>query len=309
MKITKGMTIKVLLISYKYTDKSINPGSIGQKIKNYYENNSRNTVTIKLTSVAYKVPFTKNQVNKAVDYVKNIMPKGYDVYVHFCNPKISHTGGGNVITYASTTNAVHEFGHALGLSHANSLLSGEFKRSRDPFDQMTIFAPYPSTNAVHRYQLDWFLPGEFIEYDASRSKYTLGMLKNFADKKSTKVIFYKTPDVNDPTKMKRFFLSYGAKNGFDYVTIHTIYGKNSSVILAMYKVIKGRIYTNEDSGITIKIDSESDNLVNFTLTTKDSVLRSANEEHYHKDEDDECENCQLNNIEDYMEDNIDNEDN
>lgn len=51
--------------------------------------------------------------------------------MHFCNPKRSHTGGKNVITYASNTNAIHEFGHAIGFSHANSKLSGESQGSRD----------------------------------------------------------------------------------------------------------------------------------------------------------------------------------
>jgi hypothetical protein len=288
MKITKGMTIKVLLISYKYTDKSINPRNLGNTIKNYYENNSRNTVTINLTSVAYKVPFTSKQFNQAIDYVKKIMPKGYDVNVHFCNPGVSHTGGGNVITWASTTNAVHEFGHACGLGHANSLLSGKTQHCRDPFDQMTIFAPYPSTNAVHRYQLNWFLDGELVKYDPTQPNYTIGMLKNFADKQSAKVVLYTFPSASDPTNIRKFFVSYGAKKGVNYVTLHTIIGPASSFIIGMWAVVKDKTVTNAMSGLTIKMNGESgvfpNNVISLTITTQ-APLQVASDPTDDQDED------------------------
>ena len=322
MKIAKDMTINVLLITYIYTNGAVKAGYLGNTLKNYYEQNSRNTVTIKITSVTYRVPFLNTQVIQAIQYVKTKMPKGFDVYVHLCNPKTSHTGQGNVITAATTTNVVHEFGHALGLSHANMNLSGKSMSSRDPFDQMTIFAPYPSTNAVHRFQLDWFLPGELINYISGKTNYTIGMLKNFADKTSAKVIMYSIPVLNDATKIKKFFISYGSKKDrkkdtffTNYVTIHTIYGKNSSFLIGMYNVVNGKLYTNVESGLSIKMGKLHDGLVDIVVTTATadkliiaSKIDGHNEHDGHDEHDDDCEKCQMGYIEDNKEDVDDDDD-
>ncbi len=309
MKITKGMTIKVLLISYIYTDKTVRAGSLGNRIKDYYEKNSRDTITITITPVSYTVPFTNDQCPQAVQYVKNKMPKGYDINVHLCNPKTSHTGAGNVITYASVTNVIHEFGHAIGLSHANSMLSGKSEGSRDPFDQMTITAPYPSTNAVHRYQLDWFLDHELVDYTTGQTKYTIGMLKNFSDKTSTKVVLYKVPATNDPTNIRKFFVSYGTKKEkkndkflTNYVALHTVYGKNSSFIIGMYKVANGKVYTNAESGLSITLGNEHNNTIDLVITTSSPAFRPVPVSVPKSDEDDSCDSCQLDMIEDSDED-------
>lgn len=244
--------LDVLSIGYNFKDKKISLGSIPSNVKKYYENNSRGNLTINMKTMSVNVPFNSNELQNSIDYVKTKIPQGLDVYMHFCNPKRSHTGGKNVITYASNTNAIHEFGHAIGFSHANSKLSGESQGSRDPFDQMTIFAPYPSTNAPHRFQMGWFLPGELLF--CGSGTYTIGMLKNFGDKTSVKVL-----------KIGKFFISFGEKNNIKYVATHTIYGKNSSFIIGMNETKVGKSYHNEESNITITIKNVTDNLLTIDV--------------------------------------------
>jgi hypothetical protein len=261
--------MKVLLINYKYTDKTVNGWGLQDDLNDYYVANSESQLKFDFDRKLYIVPFTSKQVDKAVDFVKKKVPNGFDVYVHFCNPVISHTGNSHVITYASRTNLIHEFGHALGFGHANSKLSGELEHSRDPFDQMTMFAPYPSTNAVHRYQLKWLRDTELINYSTEKSVYEICMLKNFDNKKDAKVIFYQTAAENQ-SKMKRYFVSYGSKKGSNYITIHTIYGAWSSVLIGMYKVQDEKTYSNKESGISLKVVSESGGFVSFEMTTEES---------------------------------------
>lgn len=40
-ELEKGQTIRILMISYKYTDKQIPSGNLPTTLKNYYERNSR----------------------------------------------------------------------------------------------------------------------------------------------------------------------------------------------------------------------------------------------------------------------------
>lgn len=223
---------QTLVISYEYTDKIIELNGIPQRVKNYYENNSRNMLTISIKTMSIKVPFKSTEFKDAIDYVNGVKPKGYDIYIHVCNPIRSHTAKGNVITYNSVTNAIHEYGHALGLEHANMTLNGIKKESKDPFDQMTSFAPYPSTNSVHRYLKGWFFEGEFLEVDNYPETIILGQLKNFFDKTSLKCL-----------KKDNFFISFNEKDGDYYLCVHSLYGPKSSFLIKMSKLSKGQVIT------------------------------------------------------------------
>jgi hypothetical protein len=257
--------LDVLAIGYVFKDKKISLGSIPGNVKKYYENNSRGNLTINMKTMSINVPFNKSDMQNAIDYVKTKVPQGLDVYIHFCDPKRSHTGGKNVITFASNTNAIHEFGHAIGFDHSNSKLNGESQGSRDPFDQMTIFAPYPSTNAPHRFQLGWFLPGELLL--CSSGTYTIGMLKNFDDKTSVKVL-----------KIGKFFISFGEKDNIKYVTIHTVYGQKSTFIIGMNKTEVGKSYHNNESNIIITIKNVTNSLLTIDVVVGNIITEEDSEE-------------------------------
>jgi hypothetical protein len=274
--------LKVLAIRYVYTNKGVKMGSIPDKVKKYYEDNGRGHLSIEMTKRSMKVPFASNEFKKAIRYIKPKLPDGYDVYMHFSNPKRSQTSGKTVVTYASSVNAIHEFGHALGFSHANSLLGGKKKGSRDPFDQMTIFSPYPSTNAPHRFQKGWFLPGELLE--CGSGSYDIGMLKNFKDETSVKVL-----------KCENYFISFGEKKGTQYVSIHTIYGPKHTFIIGMYKIVNGKTYFDESSNLTIKVTKTSNNLLSIDLDdgkdaqASDSEMEDCKLGHVESDDSDDCE--------------------
>jgi hypothetical protein len=271
--------IKVLLISYKFTNKLVSSKNLGQEIKNYYESNSRNKIDIALTKVTYAVPFTSSNVKPAVSYVKRIMPRGFSVYIHFCNPKVSNTGGGNIVTFASRTNSIHEFGHFMGLQHASTSF-GKLVQSTDPFDQMTSYAPYPSTNSVHRYIKNWFLENELVTVTEGPTTswpmtFRLGMLKNFVDKTSTKVVLYQFPEAGASGGFRRFFISYGTNKGTNCLVVHTVYGSVHSILIGIYrKLAEGSMLKNEKSGLTFKILGSSDNFINFEMS-KTSGARMA----------------------------------
>jgi hypothetical protein len=271
-------SVKALSIKYIFTDKAIDIKTIPDKVKKYYEDNARGHLSIVMNTISMRVPFNSSEYKDAIKYVNGKMPAGYDVYLHFCNPKTSHTGGKNVITWASSTNAIHEFGHALGFAHANSLLSGKKEGSKDPFDQMTIYVPYPSTNAPHRFLMKWFLPGEYVKVDTvGSSTYTIGMLKNFNDRTSVKVI-----DIG------KYFLSYGVKKDVNYVAVHTLEGK-ATYIIGMFKAEAGKSYTIDDLSITVKKPSDKDK----TVTMDVSIGALATERSVDDSVDCDCEDCDL----------------
>lgn len=260
-------TLDVLAIGYVFKDKKINLGSIPNNVKKYYENNSRGNLTINMKTMSINVPFNESEMKDAIDYVKTKVPKDLDVYMHFCDPIKSHTGGKNVITFASNTNAIHEFGHAIGFEHANFKLNAEEESqgSKDPFDQMTSFAPYPSTNAPHRFQMGWFLPGELLL--CSSGTYTIGMLKNFNDKTSVKVL-----------KIGKFFISFGEKDNVKYVTIHTVYGEKSTFIIAMNETKIGKSYHNDESNMTITIKNVTNSLLTIDVVDNSTKMEINPEE-------------------------------
>jgi hypothetical protein len=220
------------------------------------------------------VPFLQAEFKDAIQFVREKIiseldvKNKFDVYMHFCNPIRSQTGGKHVITWASNTNAIHEFGHALKFGHAFSSLSGELLSSRDPFDQMTMFEPYSSTNAPHRFMKDWFLPGELVR--CKSGMFTLGQLKNFDDVSSIKVL-----------KIDNFFISYNEKDNVNYVTLHKIFDVKKTCIIGMYKVEVGKEFKNAESDLTITVKNFSDDLVTIDVF-------NVNESNFEDDEIYEC---------------------
>lgn len=260
----KTKNIKVLLVNYHFTDKKINGLSLGKYIKEYYENNSRGKLNIILSqyNMIINTKYNKNHAGTVFKNNKNRAPKGHDYYLHFCNPKVSRANGKHAVTWASRINTVHEFGHLLGLTHANTHNINKPKqlvRSSDPFDQMTSFASYASTNAPHRFLMDWYLPGEFLEFDGT-GRYNLWMLKSFGNKKDIKTLFHRVPAENGV--FKRFFVSLVDQKNQLRVAVHTIYGPNSSILLMNQVVQPDREYYNKQSGLRFR----------FTDIKKDNVL-------------------------------------
>jgi hypothetical protein len=299
MKIVRGQVIKVLCISYRFTDKFIDGKNLGNELKKYYETNSRGYNTFEITNLTYRVPFHSSQYKTAVPYVRGIMPQTFDCYVHFVNPKTSRYGHRQVITYASRTNVIHEFGHFLRLSHANQNINGnKIVTSKDPFSQMTIFSPYPSLNPVHRYQLRWFLPGELVVNIDNQKDYVIAKLKNFRDRRSAKVVFI-------VHGARKYFISYGDLKGVNYVCIHTIYGKNSSFLIGMYRATKGGLFVNNPSGITIKVEDINSSFItlNILLPASENDLIESELE---SDSNSTISKCSLGQIDEDIEDFIDN---
>lgn len=255
------MIKKILTVSYHFKDKIINGNHIMASVKRFYENNSRHLVKILLlqTTVHVLANFKDLSTNEVlrIGHRQINVPQFFDVdyYVHFVNPKTSHTVGNTSITFASYTNAVHETGHLFGLGHANKLkrTKGRVKvlHSRDPFDCMTSFAPYPSLNPVHRFQKGWFLPGELLTiHNETEVETALYMLKNF--------------DVSDQTKPKvvmidglvKRFVSYGVFKRKPVMIIHRI-SKNGrfSYLEGFYQLPrKGVNILPVDGGVGFRVE-------------------------------------------------------
>lgn len=250
--------LRILMISYKYLDKTIPFGNLGRIVKNYYEQNSRGFMKFDITQRTISVPRLSTQiVSDSVAFVRKLLPDSFDVFIHLCNPKTSRYGKKHVITWASTTNVIHEVGHAIGLSHANQTINGKLQTSRDAFSQMTIHAPYPSLNPVHRLQLNWFLDGEMVD---------LSDLSDLSEKDYPKVYkLYKLSDLNDRTNLKvirkdNYFISYGSLKSKNYLVIHKLnvekpkgFFKWTSILIARYVVVEGREYENTEAGLCIEV--------------------------------------------------------
>lgn len=281
--------VKILAVNYKFTNRSVSGTGLAKRAKQYYEQNSRGKLDIQIDVQNVNVPFKmgdRRAIGSGKSQIKN--EKTYDIVIHFCNPKSSHAGQGTVITFASYTNTVHELGHAFGLSHANThYKNSSLGRSRDPFDQMTMFAPYPSTNAVHRWLKGWYLKNEFLDNPEYKQVFQLGQLKNLRDKETLKIIKF---DVDD----RKYFISHGTYKNKQYITIHTIYGKNNSILLDMLNLEKGEKRFENRSGLVFEIVSLENNIVHVKIDyNENEKLLELNVEDcncYHQNED-ECINC------------------
>ena len=245
---------KMLFIRFVYNDGATSTKSVKKSVK-YYEDNGRGTVKIEYKITSMRVPFDKEEFKEAKTYVRERVPPGYDCYVMICNPRRSRIGGKFIATHQSSVNMIHEIGHFFNFAHSSSVLGGVQQSSRDPFDQMTIFGPYPSTNAPHRVQNNWLLDGELVS--GKCGTYEIGMLKNFEDRTTVKII--KSPN------SRRYYISYGVKKNIPYVVVHTVYGKKSTFIIGMYKLEKGKEYYNERSEISIKCLDFNNKTLKFEL--------------------------------------------
>lgn len=207
----KDDNMTVLVISYKFIDKTINGMGLGPKIKKYYEQNSRNKVKLNITyfTAVFKTTFgyTAQNVQIATNQANlKFGPKKFKYYVHVCNPVKSTSGGNATKTYNSATNAIHEFGHLLGFGHSNKMdYTGKEPKKlygKDPFDAVIVFAVYPSLSPPHLYNHGWYLPGEIV-LAKNNTTYTLYMLRDFSTSGVKTLGYYK----ND----RLYFVSYGWK--------------------------------------------------------------------------------------------------
>lgn len=191
--------VKILFINYHYKNRKTNGSKYMNSIKSYYENNSRNKVRVICSSFNAKIPFdhSPNNLRKAKSVAdKQVRAKfgnnAFTYYLNFCAPRISRASGKSADTAARFSNTVHELGHLFDFGHANIreyTKSGKptIKRSKDPFDPMTIDPPYPSFNPVHRAQKKWYLPNE-LQTIVLNKQYNIYMLRNFDDKSNVKAL-------------------------------------------------------------------------------------------------------------------------
>ena len=262
--------LKVLLIQYIFLNGKIGQiGSNGIGIKEFYERNSRGAVKIHLRTIHMRVPYNSvAQTNKVVTYVKRRLPKNHDVYVHFALPKVSRANGRHIVTHSTRANAIHEFGHTLGLSHANSRLRWNItKRGNDPFSQMTTGIPYFSMNPPHLYQLNWFLPGEITLHSTERQMgqnhiYTLHQLRDFHIGPVLKCVHIKIR--SEVGAMRSHFLSYGKIDGQLYIALHVVYGEGHSFLLGKYPVER-RTFSHRQIGLSFNVLSFNNSVVRLVV--------------------------------------------
>lgn len=258
----KNDDITVLIISYKFTDKSINGTGLGPKIKNYYEQNSRNKVTIKPSyfTAVFNKPFgyTAENVASATRQANaKFGSKKFKFYVHVCNP-VKSTAGGNICkTFNSSTNAIHEFGHLLSFGHSNKMDYSDKKPKvlyqRDPFDAIQMFATYPSLSPSHLYNHGWYSLGEIV-YAKDTNIYDLYLLRDFSTSGVIKTLGYHKND-------RLYFISYGwkpskkTKEPEYFLIIHyTDSGYNYSFLEACFKLNKTeQTFEHQRTGFTFKI--------------------------------------------------------
>lgn len=269
----KPKIVKILLVHYKFTNRTIGSGAIGQYIKNYYENNSRGKLSIQLTrtTVSFNQKYVKNYMQKLVKQAKNKIPKNFDYYMHFCNPSTSRANGKHAVTWASKINAVHELGHLLGLQHSNVERDGKLQRSRDPFSQMTSYASYPSVNAPHRFLKNWYLKGELLEFNGT-GKFNLHLIRDFKNTTSIKTLLYRTL-ADDGVTIKRYFITLVDQNNELRVALHTIYGPSSSILLLNNIVNQTRFYTHELTGLQFKFSDIKNNNVMIEFIESEKVKK------------------------------------
>lgn len=254
--------ITVLIISYRFTDRFINGAPLGPKIKKYYEENSRNKVTIIPTyfTATFDTIFGYTAQNVASATCQANLKFGkqkFTFYVHVCNPKISTSGSNVCKTFNSSSNAIHEFGHLLDFGHANKMdYSGNKPKvlySKDPFDAVQLFATYPSLSPPHLYNHGWYTPGEIV-YAKNENVYDLYLLRDFGTKEVIKTLGYNRNN-------RLYFVSYGWKNSKKtkqpeyYLIVHfTDSEYRYSSLDACYKLNKqSQIFEHPRTGFTFKI--------------------------------------------------------
>jgi hypothetical protein len=302
IQVYKGIK-DMLVVNYKFTNKSISGSALGSRVKKYYEKNSRDLLSINVSSFTVNIPFnhTPSKVSKALSIAKGQIAKEFgrrhfDMYLHFCDPKISHTGAPNAITFRSFTNAVHESGHLLKFGHANTRkYIGVHNKPmtlhcRDPFDCMTIFAPYPSLNPVHRYSHGWYLDGE-IQDCVIGSHYKMAMLKDLDNKKDLKVLKYVVP-----TTGQNYFISYGTWQNNPKMVFHTSNPTFAETYLDGFFGLNKGIVSHPRVDFNIKIISFDNATVSVDIVSKDSTVPdNENEadalEFYDEPEQEECNDC------------------
>ncbi len=271
-KIMKG-EYTILAVNYHYLNKKINGSNIANKVKQFYENNSRHMLRFTIKFMDVNIPYNLGRfggdqvIEMARKQINARFPQKFDYYIHFCNPKISHAGRGNASTYASYTNAVHEFGHLLGFGHSNTWKYEGNKvsalRSRDPFDVMTMFSPYQSLNPVNRFKKGWFLDGE-IATAISGTKYKMAMLKDVRNTTDLKTLVI---DANETSQGRKFWLSFGTWHGKTKLVFHT---SNPAVeytyLDGFFEANVGQVISHPRACVSLSVSKVTSSIVEFTLT-------------------------------------------
>lgn len=163
--------------------------NISHKMKSFYERQSRRKIFITPTSG-----------------LKDLRARGPNRFKLIFKPGANS----HVPIIGNAMSATHEFGHQLGLDHANTRLwetqtkVKQARRSRDPFDVMVSAGGSGALNAPHMHLSGWFNPTEEA-YLEEGVEYTLSIINaGGKDFKSLKALYYEVPG-----STKRVWLSYG----------------------------------------------------------------------------------------------------
>lgn len=291
----KDDDISVLIISYRFKDKTINGTGLGPKIKEYYEKNSRFKIRLNFTyftaifntNFGYTAQNVQTASNQArVKYGKN----KFKFYIHVCNPARSTSGTNTVKTFNSATNAIHEFGHLLKFGHSNKMdYSGKKPKvlySRDPFDAVILYVNYPSLSPPHLYSHGWYNPGELV-FTQNERKFRLYMLRDFSISNVVKTLgFYKNnclyfisygwKPVKKTKKPEYFLIVHYTNSEFNYSFLETCYSFNKvkeSEINHNRTGFKFRILDRTDKYLDLQVFGNGDQTVygNPIVPTFESV--------------------------------------
>jgi hypothetical protein len=274
----RNLSFNVLVVSYQFKDKLVNGRSFGPKIKDYYENNSRGNVLITVSYATAMIPFNYSmpKVNDAVALAKQQLAaqmRRTDITVHYCNPKVSHSGNHNSITWASSVNTIHEVGHLFGFAHANTKkynANGTFTviHETDPFDPMTSQMTYPSFNPAHRHQVGWYAPGEAVYAELGQT-YTLAMLKDFTNNTNIKALYWTFTTNN---VQQNYWISYGTNGPANKIILHSSNPNFKYSYLEGFYDVSRPVINHKPSGLSITITQLSN--PKFILITLNAVPMS-----------------------------------